>query len=61
MVRSCPDDWKPGDAPQIASMTHRSNHNQNNDVCRVEDRRCLDPQQTSGVSNSQVRHMGNPD
>jgi hypothetical protein len=34
IVRSCPDDWKQGDGAALACMTHRSNHNQNNDVCR---------------------------
>jgi hypothetical protein len=34
IVRSCPDDWKLGDGAAFACMTHRSKHNQNNDVCR---------------------------
>ena len=34
IVRSCPDDWKQGDGAALACMTHRSKHNQNNDVCR---------------------------
>jgi hypothetical protein len=33
IVRSCPDDWKQGDAAALASMTYRSKQNQNNDVC----------------------------
>jgi hypothetical protein len=33
IVRGCPDDWKQGDGAALACMTHRSNHNQNNDVC----------------------------
>jgi hypothetical protein len=34
IVRSCPHDWKQGDGAALARMTHRSNRNQNNDVCR---------------------------
>jgi hypothetical protein len=34
IVRSRPDDWKQGDGAALACMTHRSKHNQNNDVCR---------------------------
>jgi hypothetical protein len=33
IVRGCPDDWKRGDGAALACMTHRSKHNQNNDVC----------------------------
>jgi hypothetical protein len=34
IVRSCPEEWKQGDGAALACMTHRSKHNQNNDVCR---------------------------
>jgi len=33
IVLGCPDDWKQRDGAALACMTHRSKHNQNNDVC----------------------------